>query len=802
MDAFFDELMPIRGNTYPYGMSFAFFPFIKQKNSKGIKVFLTITLNGVDQAISNLNYKNNESLKYRLASLIRHNYTSEGSVESLKSIPSDEIVKALWDTGDDFKAIKTRRKNLNTIKSSVNADFKSLYHQEKNPEGIIIGPDNIFVMSDEAKAKTLEELGYELKNPGKISTNRIMDLLQTVNDAFAGPEDIAAIEQAEYLTAMDKIRSIIKGLSETVEVADLKPAKETADNPSIPSGTEPVPPASQNVDTQIGHGFPSSMDEARVGSGSDTVGTADSEEGEAGANRQDDGDASGGFGDQQDAGFAGGSDSLENELPAGDIEPDAFEDVEEIDDTDPEEVIEELEDIETEDVIEEPLADDDVETEAFTDGNGQQDAGFADGSDSLENELPAGDIEPDAFEDVEEIDDTDPEEVIEELEDVETEAFTDRNGQQDAGFADGSDSLENELPEGDIEPDAFEDVEEIDDTDPDVEEIDDTDPEVEEIDDTDQEEVIEELEEENRNEETGEEIGLPVESLESERSYEHDDDMRKKRLLAEEFDGYLGTMDRYCNHYILIPGGNYIVGSKQPRRDEKPERVVRLESFYLGRFPVTNALFEIFVEKTGYRTTAEKVGHGAVYYGRFQRTTDVNTGYITSTWNSSIISKTLEGACWYQPLGPGSMLHNKRNHPVVQISHEDAMAFAAWTGKRLPTEDEWEAAARTANGWIYPWGEDWREDCCNIESNGIGNTTAVDTYLKFENEFGIVDTIGNVLEWTIDGLGAMNPDETGRKHAISKGGSWISGDDVRLTGRFRLDPETHSNILGFRCVAY
>jgi len=761
-------------------------------------VNLTITLNGVDQAISNLNYKNIESLKYRLVSLIRHDYTSEGSVESLKSIPSDEIVKALWDTGDDFKAIKTRRKNLNTIKSSVNADFESLYHQGKNPEGIIIGPDNIFVMSDEAKAKALEKFGFELKT----STNQMLDLLQTVSDAFAGPENIAAIDQAEDLTAMDKIRNIIKELSETVGLADLKPAKETADNPLIPSGSEPLPPTSQNVDTQIGHGFPSSMDEARVGSGSDTVGTADSEEGEAGANRQDDGDASGGFGDQQDAGFAGGSDSLENELPAGDIEPDAFEDVEEIDDTDPEEVIEELED---------------VETEAFTDRNGQQDAGFADGSDSLENELPEGDIEPDAFEDVEEIDDTDPEEVIEELEDietedvieepladddVETEAFTDGNGQQDAGFADGSDSLENELPEGDIEPDAFEDVEEIDDTDPDVEEIDDTDPEVEEIDDTDQEEVIEELEEENRNEETGEEIGLPVESLESERSYEHDDDMRKKRLLAEEFDGYLGTMDRYCNHYILIPGGNYIVGSKQPRRDEKPERVVRLESFYLGRFPVTNALFEIFVEKTGYRTTAEKVGHGAVYYGRFQRTTDVNTGYITSTWNSSIISKTLEGACWYQPLGPGSMLHNKRNHPVVQISHEDAMAFAAWTGKRLPTEDEWEAAARTANGWIYPWGEDWREDCCNIESNGIGNTTAVDTYLKFENEFGIVDTIGNVLEWTIDGLGAMNPDETGRKHAISKGGSWISGDDVRLTGRFRLDPETHSNISGFRCVAY
>lgn len=252
----------------------------------------------------------------------------------------------------------------------------------------------------------------------------------------------------------------------------------------------------------------------------------------------------------------------------------------------------------------------------------------------------------------------------------------------------------------------------------------------------------------------------------------------------------------------MIPGGEYIVGSKQPGKDEKPEHLVSLSPFYIGRFPVTNGLFEIFVEKTGYKTAAEKVGYGNVYFGRLQKTKDEKTDLITSTWNSSLYCKTVEGACWYQPSGPGSTLHNKRNHPVVQTNLDDAMAFAAWTGKRLPTEDEWEAASRTVNGWIFPWGSEWKKDSCNIEDSCVSDTTPVDKYAQFENDFGIVDTMGNILEWIIDDLTALSDNQNRSGYNIAKGGSWISGDDIRLFKRFELEPETHSNILGFRCVAY
>ena len=243
------------------------------------------------------------------------------------------------------------------------------------------------------------------------------------------------------------------------------------------------------------------------------------------------------------------------------------------------------------------------------------------------------------------------------------------------------------------------------------------------------------------------------------------------------------------------------MGSKLPKRDEKFEQVVRLPPYYMGRFPITNGLFEIFVDKTGYMTIAEKVGYGTVYYGRFQRTKD-ERGLITSTWNSSLYCETVEGACWHQPAGPGSTLHNKRNHPVVQVSLEDAMAFAAWTGKRLPTEDEWEAAARTAHGWMFPWGQDWKKDSCNIEESCVGDTTPVDRYIEFENDFGLVDIIGNVLEWTSDSVGEIKGKDTGAEYQIARGGSWISGNDISLVSRTKLEPESHSNILGFRCVAY
>ena len=261
-------------------------------------------------------------------------------------------------------------------------------------------------------------------------------------------------------------------------------------------------------------------------------------------------------------------------------------------------------------------------------------------------------------------------------------------------------------------------------------------------------------------------------------------------------------MDRDYNQYILIPEGEYIIGSKNGKIDARPEQNVRLSSLYIGQYPVINGLFKIFIEKTGYKTFAEKIGYGTVYYGRFQKAKDERTGVITSTWNASLHCENVEGACWYQPSGPGSTLHSKSTHPVVQITREDAMAFAAWTGKRLPTEVEWEVAARAARDWIYPWGPDWRNDSCNLEESCIGDTTPVDQYVEFKNDFGIVDVMGNVMEWTSDGLETISKKANESKYYIAKGGSWVSGNDIKLFDRSKLEPETHSNILGFRCVAH
>ncbi len=130
------------------------------------------------------------------------------------------------------------------------------------------------------------------------------------------------------------------------------------------------------------------------------------------------------------------------------------------------------------------------------------------------------------------------------------------------------------------------------------------------------------------------------------------------------------------------------------------------------------------------------------------------------------------------------------------------MAFAAWVGKKLPTEDEWEAATRTAHGYLYPWGNEWKKDACNIEESYLADTTPVDKYIDFANDFGVVDGLGGILEWTtgIYNLSSGVTNET--KYRIVKGGSWVSDRHVRLCSRFKMPADTTSNVLGFRCVAY
>jgi tetratricopeptide (TPR) repeat protein len=117
-----------------------------------------ITLEGIDQAISNLTYKNKNALKYRLVTTIRQYYKDENSVETIQGIDADELAKVLWNIGDDPTATESKRKNLRRIRYALNTDLRGLYKEGKNPEGITIGPTNIFVMSDEAKDRTLKAL--------------------------------------------------------------------------------------------------------------------------------------------------------------------------------------------------------------------------------------------------------------------------------------------------------------------------------------------------------------------------------------------------------------------------------------------------------------------------------------------------------------------------------------------------------------------------------------------------------------------------------------------------------------------
>jgi tetratricopeptide (TPR) repeat protein len=117
-----------------------------------------ITLKGIDQAISDLNYQNKQSLKYRLVTVLRQFYEDETSIESLRDIGADELIEVLWGIADEPATTKKKRKNLSKIRYSVNADLRALYRKGKNPEGIIIGPTNTFRMSDEAKDRALRAL--------------------------------------------------------------------------------------------------------------------------------------------------------------------------------------------------------------------------------------------------------------------------------------------------------------------------------------------------------------------------------------------------------------------------------------------------------------------------------------------------------------------------------------------------------------------------------------------------------------------------------------------------------------------
>ena len=219
---------------------------------------------------------------------------------------------------------------------------------------------------------------------------------------------------------------------------------------------------------------------------------------------------------------------------------------------------------------------------------------------------------------------------------------------------------------------------------------------------------------------------------------------------------------------VYVPEGEFLYGENK--------EVVRLSAYWIDKTPVTNAEFSRFVQATGYRTTAEQTGIGCA-----------NTG---EKWED------VKGANWRYPAGPKLGDKESRvDHPVVQVSWEDASAYAKWAGKRLPTEQEWEKAARGIDGREYPWGDQEPTGrLCNFDKHE-GRTTPVGKYSpQGDSPFGCEDMSGNIWEWTTGREG-----DNGR---VLRGGGWSHpAEYLRLVLRSIHEPEECYDTDGFRCVS-
>lgn len=304
---------------------------------------------------------------------------------------------------------------------------------------------------------------------------------------------------------------------------------------------------------------------------------------------------------------------------------------------------------------------------------------------------------------------------------------------------------------------------------------------------------------------------------------------------------------------VWIPGGEFTMGSndEEAKADEKPSHPVKVDGFWMDETPVTNRQFQEFVEATGYITTAEKtptleeimsqVSPGtpppspellvpaSLVFKSSQKPISLANSYAWWEWKP--------GANWKHPSGPQSSIEGKEDHPVVQVSWDDASAYAEWAGKRLPTEAEWEFAAYGGQKGIkYIWGnEEFSEENPQIniwqgefpykstKPEGYIGTTPVKTFKP--NSYGLYDMAGNVWQWCSDlyhvsyfqqeskkelsinptgPLESFDPREPFASKRVHRGGSFLCHKSYckgyRITARMKTCPDTSLNHLGFRCV--
>jgi formylglycine-generating enzyme len=275
---------------------------------------------------------------------------------------------------------------------------------------------------------------------------------------------------------------------------------------------------------------------------------------------------------------------------------------------------------------------------------------------------------------------------------------------------------------------------------------------------------------------------------------------------------------------VPLDGGVFSIGSDDrwsyPEDGESPVKEVVVAAFAIGRHAVSNDDFSNFVEETGYVTDAERFGWSFVFAGLLPDDFPPTEGVARAPW-----WRKVEGAAWQHPEGPHSSIADRLDHPVVHVSWSDAGAYCAWTGTRLPTEAEWEFAARGGlEGKPFPWGDDlesdgehrmnvWQGDfpARNSAADGFVGTAPVGAFAP--NGYGLHNMTGNVWEWNADWFHATyrqrdrrtNPTgPTNGTNRVQKGGSYLCHLSYcrryRVAARQGSTPDSSTGNVGFRCA--
>jgi formylglycine-generating enzyme required for sulfatase activity len=219
---------------------------------------------------------------------------------------------------------------------------------------------------------------------------------------------------------------------------------------------------------------------------------------------------------------------------------------------------------------------------------------------------------------------------------------------------------------------------------------------------------------------------------------------------------------------VEIPAGPFVMGQDDGDREDRPAHEVDLPAYEIDKFEVTNADFAAFVEATGYESDGEK----------------------------------LDKKYWLDSFKEG-----KENHPVVRVTWNDAVAYCEWVGKRLPTEAEWEKAARGTEALRYPWGNEWDPSKANVKEAGLRSTAVVGSFGVGASPFGVEDMVGNVWEWTADWYQAYPGNSAGDRYygeqcRVTRGGGWFDDEPQATTFNRNcgIPDKTLNDDLGFRCV--